>query len=29
METVSAYVGFRKVEIKDTPASEDEFGDKE
>ncbi|WP_373829289.1 glycoside hydrolase family 2 TIM barrel-domain containing protein, partial [Bacteroides heparinolyticus] len=26
METVSAYVGFRKVEIKDTPASEDEFG---
>jgi len=26
IETVSAYVGFRKVEIKDTPASEDEFG---
>ncbi|MDE7452006.1 MAG: beta galactosidase jelly roll domain-containing protein, partial [Paramuribaculum sp.] len=26
LETVSAYVGFRKVEIKDTPAEEDEFG---
>ncbi|MDO5608367.1 MAG: glycoside hydrolase family 2 TIM barrel-domain containing protein [Capnocytophaga sp.] len=26
VETVSAYTGFRKVEIKDTPASEDEFG---
>lgn len=26
VETVSAVVGFRKVEIKDTPASEDEFG---
>lgn len=26
IETVSAIVGFRKVEIKDTPASEDEFG---
>ena len=26
VETVSTYVGFRKVEIKDTPASEDEFG---
>nr|WP_239060623.1 glycoside hydrolase family 2 TIM barrel-domain containing protein [Bacteroides sp. 519] len=26
IETVSTYVGFRKVEIKDTPASEDEFG---
>ena len=23
---VSTTVGFRKVEIKDTPASEDEFG---
>lgn len=23
---VSTIVGFRKVEIKDTPASEDEFG---
>lgn len=26
VEVVSTYVGFRKVEIKDTPASEDEFG---
>lgn len=26
VETVSATVGFRKVEIKDTPASADEFG---
>lgn len=26
IETVSTYVGFRKVEIKDTPAEEDEFG---
>lgn len=26
VETVSTSVGFRKVEIKDTPASEDEFG---
>ena len=26
IETVSTYVGFRKVEIRDTPASEDEFG---
>ncbi len=26
VETVSTYVGFREVEIKDTPASEDEFG---
>ena len=26
VETVSCYTGFRKVEIKDTPASEDEFG---
>ncbi|MDF2518216.1 MAG: beta-galactosidase [Sphingobacterium sp.] len=26
VETVSTYVGFRKVEIKDTKASEDEFG---
>ncbi|WP_286590684.1 glycoside hydrolase family 2 TIM barrel-domain containing protein [Sphingobacterium sp. N143] len=26
METVSTYVGFRKVEIKDTKASDDEFG---
>ncbi len=26
VETVSTYIGFRKVEIKDTPASEDEFG---
>ena len=26
LETVSAYVGFRKVEIKDTPAEDDEFG---
>lgn len=26
IETVSTNVGFRKVEIKDTPASEDEFG---
>ena len=26
IETVSSIVGFRKVEIKDTPASEDEFG---
>ncbi len=26
VETVSSIVGFRKVEIKDTPASEDEFG---
>lgn len=26
LETVSTYTGFRKVEIKDTPASEDEFG---
>ncbi len=26
LETVSAIVGFREVEIKDTPASEDEFG---
>lgn len=26
VETVSTITGFRKVEIKDTPASEDEFG---
>ena len=26
IETVSTHTGFRKVEIKDTPASEDEFG---
>ncbi len=26
IETVSTYTGFRKVEIKDTPASKDEFG---
>lgn len=26
IETVSTTVGFRKVEIKDTPASADEFG---
>lgn len=26
VETVSTYVGFREVEIKDTPASKDEFG---
>ena len=26
VETVSAYVGFRKVEIKDTKAEDDEFG---
>jgi len=26
LETVSTYVGFRKVEIKDTPADKDEFG---
>lgn len=26
LETVSAYTGFRKVEIKDTPAEKDEFG---
>ena len=26
LETVSTYVGFRKVELRDTPASEDEFG---
>lgn len=26
IETVSTIVGFREVEIKDTPASEDEFG---
>lgn len=26
LETVSTYVGFRKVEIRDTPAEEDEFG---
>lgn len=26
IETVSTYTGFRKVEIKDTPASDDEFG---
>lgn len=26
VETTSTIVGFRKVEIKDTPASEDEFG---
>jgi len=26
VETISTIVGFRKVEIKDTPASEDEFG---
>ncbi|GFH97949.1 glycoside hydrolase family 2 TIM barrel-domain containing protein [uncultured Phocaeicola sp.] len=26
VETVSTIVGFREVEIKDTPASEDEFG---
>lgn len=26
VETVSTYVGFRKVEIKDTPADQDEFG---
>ena len=26
IETVSTYIGFRKVEIKDTPASADEFG---
>ncbi len=26
LETVSAIVGFREIEIKDTPASDDEFG---
>ncbi|MBD5323346.1 MAG: DUF4981 domain-containing protein [Bacteroides sp.] len=26
IETVSTYVGFRKVEVKDTPADKDEFG---
>ncbi len=26
LETVSLYTGFRKVEIKDTPADKDEFG---
>ena len=26
IETVSTIVGFRKVEIKDTPADQDEFG---
>ncbi|MBO4590014.1 MAG: discoidin domain-containing protein [Bacteroidaceae bacterium] len=26
VDMVSAYTGFRKVEIKDTPAAEDEFG---
>lgn len=26
IETVSTYIGFREVEIKDTPASADEFG---
>ena len=26
LETVSTYVGFRKVEIRDTPAESDEFG---
>ena len=26
MQTFSTFVGFRKVEIKDTPASKDEFG---
>lgn len=26
VEVVSTYIGFRKVEIKDTPASADEFG---
>lgn len=26
VETVSIYTGFRQVEIRDTPASEDEFG---
>lgn len=26
IETVSTYVGFRKVEIRDTPAEDDEFG---
>lgn len=26
LETVSTYVGFRKVELKDTPAQDDEFG---
>ncbi|MCH5319060.1 MAG: discoidin domain-containing protein [Paramuribaculum sp.] len=26
LETVSTYVGFRKVELRDTPAEEDEFG---
>lgn len=26
VEIVSTYIGFRKVEIKETPASEDEFG---
>lgn len=26
IETVSTYTGFRKVEIKDTPAAQDEFG---
>ncbi len=26
VETVSTYTGFRKVEIRDTPASEDSFG---
>lgn len=26
VETVSAYIGFRKVEIRDTPAEADEFG---
>lgn len=26
LETVSVYTGFRKIEIKETPAAEDEFG---
>lgn len=26
LETVSAYTGFRKIELRDTPAEEDEFG---
>lgn len=26
LETASVYVGFRKIEIRDTPAGEDEFG---
>ncbi len=26
IETVSTYMGFREIEIRDTPASEDEFG---